>query len=92
MLLYAASHYPPPRPGTESVRVEINLDVDHVDRSGLIPQWPYSVEINFSDGSCNARGGSVEAVDQCQAITRAQAKAIGLLSDLLAEYVTKVKP
>ena len=85
MNYHVPSSDPPP------VRVEIRFDPDRVDRSGPIPLWPFAVEVVLSDfrGLARASTGCVEAANEDHAIRRIYIEAIGVLSELLAERVSK---
>ena len=89
-LLRAANYYPPPPVGVPApVRIEINFDPDAVDRGHAIPQWPFSFEISTADfrGIAQAGGGTVEAMNEEQAIIRIYGSVIDTLAEMLAARI-----
>lgn len=88
--MYFAAYFPP-RPQSEAapIRLEINFEPADVDRKHPIPQWPYSIEITYPDGSTRGRGGTVEAMTEEQATNRVYGKAVDLLAEQLAGFAAK---
>jgi hypothetical protein len=88
-LIHASNYYPPPPLGAQPpCRVEINFDPEP-DRSHPIPRWAYSFEIYLADfrGIAQAGGGTVEALDDDQAIIRVYGRVIDTLAEMLAARV-----
>lgn len=88
-LIHASNYYPPPPTSLQPpVRVEINFDPEP-DRSYPIPQWSYSFEIQIHGDIVQGGGGTVEALDDDQAVIRVYSRVIDALAERLAARVER---